>query len=152
VHHLIRVAANDPTANDPATVDEVSMAAGIALSRWFGQEAKRVYGMLAEDETDQGARALMERVERLGGIITAYELKRHARQFRNTEQAEAALQGLVNRGLGAWTPYSSTVHGGRPTRAFILRSAAVNPAKHEKDGGFSNSSSDGKEQADWGEV
>jgi hypothetical protein len=152
VHHLIRVAANGPTASNPATVDEVSMAAGIALSRWFGQEAKRVYGMLAEDETDQGARALMERVERLGGIITAYELKRHARQFRNTEQAEAALQGLVNRGLGAWTPYSSTVRGGRPTRAFVLRSAAVNPAKHEKDGGFSNSSSDGKEQADWGEV
>ena len=154
VHYLIRVAADDPTASDPDIVDATSMAAGIALSRWFGQEAKRVHAMLAEGQTDEDRRKLVERIERLGGTITAYELKRHVRQFRDTEQAEAALQKLVDRGFGDWTLCSPGVHGGRAWRAFVLRCAAETPSNHEENGGYSNSSSNGdaKEQDDWGEV
>jgi hypothetical protein len=131
-------------------VDATSMAAGIALSRWFSQEAKRVYGMLAEGQTDEHRRKLAERIERLGGTITAYELKRHARQYRSTDQAEAALQDLVDRGFGAWTAYSPGAHGGRAWRVFVLHGAAETPSKHEENGGYSNSNADGKEQPERG--
>ncbi|MEM9374133.1 MAG: DUF3987 domain-containing protein, partial [Planctomycetota bacterium] len=50
VHHLIRVADEDPTLGDPDRVDEVSVRAGIGLALWFGGEAKRVYARLGVDE------------------------------------------------------------------------------------------------------
>jgi hypothetical protein len=130
------------------------MAAGIGLSRWFGQEAKRVYAMLAEDEADQDTRELVERIERLGGTIPARELKRHARRYRTVDQADAALQDLVDRGFGYWIVCLPGEQGGRPTRAFVLRSVAKTPAKHEENGGFGNSNTngDGTEPDDWGEV
>jgi len=128
------------------------MAAGIALSRWFGQEAKRVYGLLAEGQTDEDCRKLVERIECLGGTITAYELKRHARQYRSTDQAEAALQDLADQGFGAWTAVSTAVHGGRPTRTFVLHRVAETPSKHEENGGFrySNSNTQREQDDDWG--
>ena len=34
-------------------VDEVSMAAGITLADWFGQEGRRVYGVLGESDEER---------------------------------------------------------------------------------------------------
>ena len=42
VIHLVRAAAGDPTLHDGA-IDEASITVGIVLSRWFGDEAARVY-------------------------------------------------------------------------------------------------------------
>ena len=91
VHHLIRVAANDDTVSDSDTVDEISMAAGIALSRWFGAEAKRVYAMLGEGAEDQAERELIELIRRLGGTVTGRKLQRHSRKFKTAKEADNAL-------------------------------------------------------------
>ena len=44
--HLIRAESSDTTLADVGAVDEQSIAAGVALSRWFGDEAARVYGII----------------------------------------------------------------------------------------------------------
>jgi Protein of unknown function (DUF3987) len=138
VHHLIRVAANDDAVADPDTVDEVSMAAGIALSRWFGEEAKRVYAMLSEDEDAQQIRELVELVERLGGVVRVRDLQRHSRKYRESHVAENALQLLVNQGKGAWQANRTGAQGGAPTRAFVLRRVDTTPAKLKKNAGSVN--------------
>ena len=151
VHHLIRVAANDPSVCDPDTVDEISMAAGIALSRWFGQEAKRVFALLGEAEEDRANRELIELIERLGGTVTGRDLLRHSRKFRKAKDAEDALQLLVNLEKGDWQPRPATGQGGRPTTVFVLRGVDTTPLKPRENGGCVNVN--GETQADeWGEV
>src|SRR5262249_15695781 len=72
--HCIRFAAADPTLEDPGQVDDVSMEAGIKLSDWFGNEAKRVYAMLSETQEEADQRELIELIKRHGGDITARQL------------------------------------------------------------------------------
>ena len=146
VHHLIRVAANDATVSDPDTVDETSMAAGIALSRWFGQEAKRVYAMLAESEEDQTIRETMELVQRLGGTVTGRDLQRCSRKYKTAKEAENALQILVQHEKGDWRPRPGTAQGGRPTTVFVLRSVDTTLTKPKENRGSVNVN--GEEQAD----
>ena len=45
LHHLLtRETGQD--LSDPGAVDEQSVAAGVALARWFGEEALRVYAVI----------------------------------------------------------------------------------------------------------
>jgi hypothetical protein len=120
VVHLVRWATSDPTLADPAVVDEASIAAGVALSRWFGQETRRVYAILEETEVDRQHRSLIELVQRHGGRMTAFELARYSRTHRPSEVAEQALDGLVRSGVGRWEDAGTTEQGGRPTRRFVL--------------------------------
>ena len=46
------------------------MTSGIALSDWFGGEAKRVYGLFSESSHDRDQRELVELIEKKGGRIT----------------------------------------------------------------------------------
>src|SRR6516165_9839474 len=54
VIHLIRRVANDGV--DPLVLDVDSMLAGIRLVEWFKHEARRVYAMLAESDTERDHR------------------------------------------------------------------------------------------------
>lgn len=149
VHYLIRVVANDPTVSDPDTVDATSMKAGIALSRWFGQEAKRVYVMLGESEEDQQIRELVDLVERLGGTVTGRDLQRRSRKYRTANEAEGALQLLVQHEKGDWQPKPGTAQGGRPTMAFVLHRVDTTSMKPGGNGGSVNVN--GEAQAsEWG--
>lgn len=151
LHHLVRIAADDATVNDPDSVDETSMAAGIALSQWFGHEAKRVYALLAEDEGEQTIRELVELVERLGGKATVRDLQRHSRKYHQSHVAENALQMLVNKNHGAWQPVPTSATGGKPTRVFVLHRVDITPAKPKEKGGSVNVN--GEAQGDeWGQV
>ncbi|MBL8762229.1 MAG: DUF3987 domain-containing protein, partial [Phycisphaerae bacterium] len=69
VVHLTRWAAGDATLRDPARVDEASIAAGVVLARWFGDEARRVYAILSESDDDRETRRLVEWIERKGGTV-----------------------------------------------------------------------------------
>jgi hypothetical protein len=151
VHYLVRVAADDPTVSDPDTVDETSMAAGIALSRWFGAEAKRVYAMLGESETDQQIRELVELVERLGGTVKARDLQRRSRKYHTATEAENALQILVQHEKGDWRPKPCTDQGGRPTTVFVLRRVDTTPAKPKENGGSVDVNGEAP-AGEWGEV
>jgi Protein of unknown function (DUF3987) len=150
VHHLVRVAAGDETVIDPDTVDEISMAAGIALSQWFGAEAKRVYEMLGEAEKDQAERQLIELIDRLGGIVTGRDLQRRSRKFKTAKEAENALQILVQHERGEWRTRPGTAQGGRPTSEFFLWGADTTPMKHRENMGCVSVSA--QENDEWGEI
>ncbi len=123
--HLTRWAEGDGSV-DVDKVDVASVEAGIALSRWFGNEAKRVYGVLDENDSSREHRKLIDLIERRGGSITIRELTQLSRPYRdNPEAAEKVLNGLVIAGLGEWEPVQTTSAGGRPTTRFTLFKAST---------------------------
>lgn len=81
------------TEGEPAADALRSVAAGVALSRWFGCEARRVYAVLAESDDDRDRRRLVELIERKGGTVTVRDLMRSSRMFGTAPEAEAALDG-----------------------------------------------------------
>jgi len=120
--HLVRWAWGDIT--DPEEVDERSIITGIDLSRWFGQETRRVYDILNESEEDRNRRELIERIMRKSGRLTARDLQRCSRAYPTSEAAEAALDDLVEAGFGRWEQLPAGEKGGRPTRRFRLADSA----------------------------
>jgi len=125
VVHFIRWAAGDPTLAGFDVVDEASIAAGVALSRWFGQETRRVYAILGETDVDRQRRGLVELVQRHVGAVTARDLMRSSRAYPASETAEHALDSLVQAGVGHWEDAGPTGQGGRPTRRFVLADAVA---------------------------
>lgn len=121
VIHYVRWAVDDSNNINPDEVDETSVETGIALSRWFGQETKRVYSILNETDTEKQNRELMELVQRKGGNISTRELMRSSQKaYPTSEISEAALNRLAQAGIGEWESNPPTDKGGRPTRRFIL--------------------------------
>lgn len=123
VVHLTRWAAGDATLRDPARVDEASIAAGVVLARWFGDEARRVYAILSESDDDRESRRLVEWIDRKGGTATVRDLTRGPREYRgDPERAAKALGELVAAGVGRWEVDAHGPKGGRPADRFWLLS------------------------------
>jgi len=121
VVHLTRWAANDTTLRDPSRVDEASIAAGVVLSRWFGNEARRVYAILGESDEGRESRRLVEWIERKGGSVTVRELTHGVRAYRgDPDKAERDLTALVEAGIGRWETDAHGPKGGRPAQRFRL--------------------------------
>jgi hypothetical protein len=119
VHHVVMQI--DRNVSDLGLVEVESMEAGIALARWFGVEARRVYAALAEDEGQRATRKLVEYIRARGGHITARGLQRsNSRKYPTAEAAEAALEQLATDELGSWEPPMTTAKGGQPARRFRL--------------------------------
>ena len=116
-----RWAADD---TDGKAIDAQSMKAGIALSRWFGAETRRVYGRMAEDADTRKQRELVELIHRAGGTVTTRELMRRSRAYPTAATAETALRALVGAGLGKWEAAAPGEQGGRPSVAFRLTMGA----------------------------
>lgn len=125
VVHLTRWAAGDATLRDPALVDETSMAAGVVLARWFGDEARRVYAILSESDDDRETRRLVELIRRMGGDVSGRELVQRSRMFKTVADAEAALSGLVEAGAGSWVTPEQRGRGGPKARRFVLAPSTV---------------------------
>jgi hypothetical protein len=146
--HLVRTAAHDVTV-DPDCIDATSIMAGVAMVEWFGNEASRVYQTFGESKGARDRRQLVELIQRQGGEITARNLRRHDRRFRDsTDKAERALNELAEAELGAWVIPESTTDGGRPTSVFrlsVLSTVDETPSKPEKKPGFVDS-------VDWEDV
>ena len=104
------------------------MEAGIALSRWFGSEARRVYRVLGESEEEGEARRLLELIDRKGGKVTPRDLQRGSSKYGSAKEAEEVLGRLVTGGMGTWEEVPPGPKGGRPTRVFI-RTAPVKPTE-----------------------
>ena len=104
------------------TIEAWAIKSAITLTDWFGGEAKRVYGMFCEDEIAQQQRELIDLIHRRGGRITPRELTHASRQYRKAGEAEAALQRLVDAGIGNWDVEPSD---SRPRRFFVLAAATV---------------------------
>ena len=120
VHHC--VSAVNAGIDDAAPISADSLRAGIVLAEWFAAEAERVYGLFGPN-ADRGTAAhnLVDLIRDKGGRITARELMHAGRRYRGrVEDAEAALQRLVDTGQGRWITLSPGESGGRPGRAFEL--------------------------------
>jgi hypothetical protein len=112
---------------DAERIDELSIESGIVLADWFGNEARRIYALLAETEHEQGDRELIELIQRHGGEITSRDLSRNCRsRFPDADDAEAALIRLAELDHGGWTYQEPGPQGGRPTSTFRLKSYGRN--------------------------
>jgi hypothetical protein len=126
VVHLTRWAAGDATLRDPARVDEASIAAGVVLARWFGDEARRVYAILSESDDDRETRRLVEWIDRKGGTVTARDLTHGLRAYRgDPDAAKRALSELMEAGIGRWEADAHGPKGGRPAQRFRLVSTVT---------------------------
>jgi len=122
VTHLTRWAANDSTLGDPARVDETSIAAGVTMARWFGNECRRVYAILGESDEGRESRRLVEWIERKGGSVTTRDLTRGPREYRDADKAAKALGELVTAGVGRWEVDDHAGGRGRHVSRFRLLS------------------------------
>jgi len=126
VIHLTRWAADDATLRDPARADEASIAAGVTLARWFGNEARRVYAILGESDEGRESRRLVEWIERKGGSVTVRDLTHGVRAYRgDPDKAERDLTALVEAGIGRWEANALGPKGGRPAQRFRLVSTVT---------------------------
>ena len=120
VVHLVRWASDDPTLGSPDAIDGQSIGIGTTLAKWFGHEAERLYGMLAETDDDRDRRRLVESVQRKGGSMTPRDLMRSSQRYGTATEAENALANLVRAGIGHWDTISPPASGGHATRIFRL--------------------------------
>jgi hypothetical protein len=119
VLHFTRWAAGDATIAKADIVDAASMIGGITLAKWFKHEARRVYSMLDESDTERDQRRLLEWIGRKGGSVTAREVQMGCRWLREPGAAETALEELAKAGVGTWEQ-SPAGQRGQPTRRFRL--------------------------------
>jgi hypothetical protein len=161
VVHLTRWAASDATLRDPSRVDEASIVAGVVLSRWFGNEARRVYAILSESDDDRETRRLVELIERKGGKVTARDLTHGLRAYRGDPDAAArALSALVEADIGRWEADDHGPKGGRPTDRFRLVTGVTvteTPSIPEKSEGIGDGDSRDEPETQvpddqWGEL
>jgi hypothetical protein len=116
IFHCVRQASGEKTMD---FVDEGDVANGIDLARWFGGESSRVYGQVGAGIAQRERRELLELIQRLGGVVSTRDLIEHSRLFRKSEEAEVALNRLVDEGMGGWE-VRRTGGRGRPATVFCL--------------------------------
>ena len=134
LHHVVTRAARGE--DDLVPVELESVKAGVALCKWFAQEARRIYATLTETEGDCNTRKLVEFIRSRGGKMTVKALQRsNSRKYPTAEAAEAVLEVLVRDGLGAWEDRPAGPQGGRPTRVFILHPTTDETDETSRDGG-----------------
>ncbi|MCC7193571.1 MAG: DUF3987 domain-containing protein [Phycisphaeraceae bacterium] len=133
VVHFIRWAGVDSTLVNADEVDADSIAAGVKLSRWFGNEARRVYAILSESDEDRDQRRLVELIQRKGGTVTVRELQQTSRLFRTADEIENALDALAKDGMGRWEQQDPGDRGGRPMRFFRLAAPELSTQPPESD-------------------
>lgn len=120
-------AAGDATGD---SVTEASIRAGITLADWFGNEARRVYAVLAESELDRQTRELVELIRRKGGSLTVRELMRSSRQHSTSDEAEGALEALVKAKLGRWEVAATATN---QTRVFVLTPSTLTDSRESRE-------------------
>lgn len=103
---------------------EISLDAvrrAIAIMDWCNAEARRVYAMLGEEGPESRRREFVDLIEHLIDDpirgVSANELRKRTRRFATSQEAEAALDALVQAGTGEWT-YAGGGAPGRPTKRF----------------------------------
>ena len=129
--HCLRIATDDDSLTTYEYIDEDSVAAAVTITRWFGQETGRVYGMLAESDEQREQTRLFELIRGKGGRITVRELMHAGRQYRaSADVAESALKELVDMGWGKWQQLAPK-GGGRPSSIFVLNETGGNTTPTE---------------------
>ncbi len=128
--HLVRCQDYGLHQPDHGKVDEVSIRAGITLARWFGHEARRVYGRLKETEGERGLRDRVDQVRSLGCAVTVRDWQ-NLRGLKSAKEAEAQLGALQDAGYGVLEIRPQ--HGpGRPSKVFKLTAEFIDNIDFDK--------------------
>ena len=93
--HLIRAASADPTLIDPSAVDAESIAGGVFLSRWFGDEAARVYAIIGADVESPEARAQRELLRVIRDQIEPIAANLHALEMNHDHSLSFIAQFTI---------------------------------------------------------
>jgi hypothetical protein len=116
-------------AGSADAVHRPSVEAGIALARWFANESKRIYESWRESDEARQQRELVSWIRRRGGSVTVRSLTHGLSRFReDSPAARAALDELVESGVGRWACPAPGAQGGRPAERFELASVAASPS------------------------
>ena len=121
-----------------APIGEESIGAGVCLAEWFATEAERVYQVLHEKEADRFRRELVEWIAARGGDTTTKGIQDNMRsRYPTSDDAKAALDHLVQIGVGEWLSGTTGPRGGRPSDRFRLcdHKTSSSPAKPRKTAG-----------------
>jgi hypothetical protein len=110
----------------PPGVQEQHVLAGIAVARWFGREAYRVYEGY-ESAADREQRELLEEIRDHGGTISPREMRDIRRRWRDPLAAEIALKALARAGYGTLKYVEMLPQGGRPSLRFTLHDEQAVP-------------------------
>jgi hypothetical protein len=132
VIHFVRWASGESV--NPEVIDAETMNNAIALTEWHKHETRRVYDWLDEVTASDEDAALLDWITRRGGVVTVRDVTHGIWRFRGKpEDAETALQTLVDKGFGTWETIASSQKGGRPKTVFrVMESASPSPKLHEK--------------------
>ncbi len=136
LHHVISHAGVG--ADDLRPIGEESIGAGVCLAEWFATEAERVYQVLHEKEADRFRRELVEWIAARGGDTTTKGIQDNMRsRYPTSDDAKAALDHLVQIGVGEWLSGTTGPRGGRPSDRFRLcdHKTSSSPAKPRKTAG-----------------
>lgn len=139
VIHCVRYALGE--VNSLYSLDVASMAAGIELTEWFKQEAKRVYAVLADDDVAFENRQVIQWIEAQGRPVTIREVYRaHRNKFQSQEEVELLLNKMVREGVATSETDTPTEQGGRPVTTYSLSEFGHNPENpRENRGSVQNS-------------
>jgi hypothetical protein len=119
IHHVVKCVAAG--TDDCSEIGTESVAAGIALVRWFARETRRIYAVLSESEEAREIRRLVEFIRSKGGRITTKVLQQsNSRRYPTAEAAEDKLNALVKAGVATWQEVPVSSRGGRPTKECLL--------------------------------
>jgi hypothetical protein len=122
--HLARQCLAD--APNPGPVDHQSVAAAVALVRWFGDEAIRVYALLAQSESDLDR--LIAWIGTRPNGVSVRDLVRGPKPWRDDAgRAETDLMRLVKVGQITQCPVPPGPSGGRPSERFVLNANPLDP-------------------------
>jgi hypothetical protein len=112
-----------------STVSSDSVKRAIAVTEWLKAESARIYAGLRESDESRDRRRLVEWVEGRGGAVTVRDLTHGLSRFRgDAPAARAALDELVESGVGRWERPAPGPQGGRPAERFELASVAASPS------------------------
>jgi hypothetical protein len=117
IFYLCDVATQDLAG--PPGIQERHILSGIALARWFGREALRVYEGY-ESAAEREKHELLQEIKDHGGVITFREMARMRKRWGDPLAAEMALRNLARSGYGEITVVGAGPQGGRPSLQFKL--------------------------------
>lgn len=102
----------------PARIEADHIERAITIAGWFSNEARRVYGMLAQAPETAERKRLVDWIRSKGGRVTKRDLQRMGpKQYRKGDEADAALADLAEKGYGGWVVEDT---GGRQATVFEL--------------------------------
>lgn len=118
VFHCIKEAMGVTTDHQ---IDIETMRCAIALTEWFKNESRRIIATMTLDTQQTDQQKLIALIKKHDGVVKPRILQRsNNNRYPTSVAAEAALQELVDTGLGEWETIEPPTTGGKASKQFRL--------------------------------